>query len=226
MTREEAFALLCQSIETGEEADAHTATTTLLALNVPPTDITATMAQVMQRLGEQFHRLEIYVPDLLLAADAFEAAMNTLRPALMQLRGDIPPKGIIILGVVEGDIHTLGKDLVRAMLAADGFEVVDLGRDVKAAAFVDEAQRAGANIIALSALMTTTMLHMQDVVALLCERGIRESFRVIIGGAPVTPHFADEIGADGYAEDASTAVILANRLLKAFVSERNDSDRA
>jgi dimethylamine corrinoid protein len=201
------------AVEAGDEGIAAAAASSVLQAGAAPTDITGALSRAMARLGERFHRLDIFVPDLLIAADAFEAAMAVVEPAL--LREARASTGTIVIGVVEGDIHTLGKDLVRVMLAADGFAVHDLGRDVSAAAFVDAALARRADIIALSSLMTTTMERMKDVVDLLAGRGLRERFRVLVGGAPVTQAYAEEIGADGYAEDASEAVAAARRLLAA-----------
>jgi len=199
-----------QAVEVGNEVEAPQIVEQLLGQGAVPLNITAALSRAMARLGEKFHRLDIFVPDLLVAADAFEAAMQVVEPALESNPRE--PKGIVVIGVVEGDIHTLGKNLVRVMLAADGFTVHDLGRDVSVGAFVDAAEASHADIIALSSLMTTTMGRMKDVVDELAARGKRDRYRVLVGGAPVTLQFAKEIGADGYGEDAADAVAVANRL--------------
>jgi len=204
-------AALGAAVEAGDETASSEAARYLLDAGVAPAKITAALSRAMERLGERFHRLDIFVPDLLIAADAFQAAMAVLEPALKA--SPRRPKGTIVIGVVEGDIHTLGKNLVRVMLAADGFEVDDLGRDVEAATFVDAAIERRADIIAMSSLMTTTMDRMGDVIGLLTSRGVRDRVRVLVGGAPVTQAYADEIGADEYGEDASDAVAAANRLM-------------
>ena len=204
-------AALEAAVEAGDETGAPQAARQLLEAGAAPDEITAALSRAMSRLGEKFHRLDIFVPDLLIAADAFEAVMRVVEPRLKASPRE--RKGIIVIGVVEGDIHTLGKNLVRVMLAADGFEVHDLGRDVKVAAFVDAALERRADIIAMSSLMTTTMDRMRDVIVLLASRGLRERVGVLVGGAPVTQAYADEIGADGYGEDASAAVAAANRLM-------------
>jgi len=215
-------AALEAAVEAGDEAGAASAASRLLEIGAAPTIVTGALSRAMGRLGEQFHRLDIFVPDLLIAADAFEAAMAVVEPALRNSpRGS---KGTIGIGVVEGDVHTLGKNLVRVMLAADGFEVHDLGRDVNAAAFVDAALERRADIIAMSALMTTTMDCMKNVVGLLVSRGLRGRVRVLVGGAPVTQAYAYEIGADGYGEDASEAVAAANRLMTMW--QRPGADRS
>jgi corrinoid protein of di/trimethylamine methyltransferase len=216
--REAALRGLEQAVEAGDEQAASQLTQSLLGLGAAPADITASLSRAMARLGEQFQRLDIFVPDLLVAADAFGAAMAVATPAMLAAEAHRKPKGAIVLGVVEGDIHSLGKDLVKVMLAADGFEVHDLGRDVKVASFLEAAREHGADIIGMSALMTTTMDRMKDVVDLLEREGARRDHSVIVGGAPITRHFADQIGADGYAEDAPRAVALANRLIGAGAS--------
>jgi len=205
------MAALEMAVENGDEEAAASAAAKLLELGAVPTEITDALSHAMARLGEKFHRLDVFVPDLLIAADAFEAAMEVVEPVLKS--NPQKPKGVVVIGVVEGDIHTLGKNLVRVMLAADGFQVHDLGPDVKVAAFVDAAQRVRADIIALSSLMTTTMDRMKDVLDELDVRGTRDRHLVLVGGAPVTQQFADQIGADGYGEDATEAVAAANRLM-------------
>jgi corrinoid protein of di/trimethylamine methyltransferase len=199
-----------QAVEVGDEVEAPRIVRHLLDQGAVPLNITDALSRAMGRLGEKFHRLDIFVPDLLVAADAFEAAMRVVEPALESNPRE--PKGVVVIGVVEGDIHTLGKNLVRVMLAADGFTVHDVGRDVSVRAFVDAAEANRADIIAMSSLMTTTMGRMKDVVDELAARGKRDRYRVLVGGAPVTLQFAKEIGADGYGEDAADAVAVANRL--------------
>jgi corrinoid protein of di/trimethylamine methyltransferase len=213
MDRESITTKLELAIESGDEAEAPRLARQLLDVGADPVDITAALSRAMSRLGERFQRLDIFVPDLLIAADAFEQVMTVVTPAMPRSGASRQPKGTIALGVVEGDIHTLGKDLVRVMLAADGFEVCDLGRDVSAERFLKAGQDTGADAIAMSALMTTTMGRMKDVIDLLDREGTRDRPKVIVGGACVTQQFADEIGADGYADDAPGAVALANKLL-------------
>ena len=204
-------ATLEAAVEAGDETGAPETARQMLDAGISPAEITAALSRAMSRLGEKFHRLDIFVPDLLIAADAFEAVMSVVEPR--PKGGPREHKGTIVIGVVEGDIHTLGKNLVRVMLAADGFEVHDLGRDVKAMAFVDAALERRTHIVAMSSLMTTTMDRMGEVVGMLVSRGVRDRVRVLVGGAPVTQAYADEIGADGYGEDASEAVAAANRLM-------------
>jgi dimethylamine corrinoid protein len=209
--RNEQLSQLEVAIEHGDEVAAPEIALALLAAGVASEEITAALSRAMARLGERFHRLDIFVPDLLVAADAFEAVMARVEPVLKS--SPRQPRGTVVIGVVEGDIHTLGKNLVRVMLAAEGFAVRDLGRDVTAAQFVETALEQRADIIAMSSLMTTTMGRMKEVVELLTARGVRDRIRVLVGGAPITQAYADEIGADGYGGDASEAVAAANRLV-------------
>ena len=213
MDTEIAATELERAIEAGDEEAGLATAQVLLNLGAQPTYVTSALSRAMARLGQRFQTLDIFVPDLLIAADAFEAAMQVVEPALLESEASRKLKGTVVVGVVEGDIHTLGKNLVAVMLRANGFQVHDLGRDVKVARFAKAAQEFQADIIAMSSLMTTTMGRMKDVIDLLVTEGVRDDHRVIVGGAPVAQQFADEIGADGYAEDAPGAVVLANRLL-------------
>ena len=167
----------------------------------------------MDVVGDQFRRREIFLPDVLLAARAMYAGLELLKPHLA--KDGVPLRGKVVLGTVKGDLHDIGKNLVGIMLKGAGFEVIDLGHDVSPEAFVDTAVREGATLIGLSALLTTTMPRMRDVVALVRERGLAGRVRTIVGGAPVNADFAREIGADDYACDAATAVERVKSLLGA-----------
>ena len=158
----------------------------------------------MNVVGERFRKHEIFLPDVLLAAKAMTAAMELLKPLL--IRDDVPSRGKVVIGSVRGDLHDIGKNLVGILLKGAGFEVIDLGNDVAVERFVETAVDAGAPVIGMSALLTTTMPVMKEVVELLRQRGLRERIRVIVGGAPVSEQFAREIGADGYGFDAANAV--------------------
>ena len=158
----------------------------------------------MAVVGERFRRREIFLPDVLLAARALHAGLAVLQP-LLEGAG-VPSAGRVVLGTVQGDLHDIGKNLVGILLRGAGFEVVDLGTDVAAERFVDAAVEHGARVIGMSALLTTTRSGMRDVVELLRARGLAGKIRTIVGGAPVDPGFAREIGADAYAFDAASAV--------------------
>ena len=166
--------------------------------------------------GRLFDEEEYFVPELLIAADAMYAGLDILRPYVnRQTRSD--PRRVVI-GVVAGDTHDIGKNLVRVMLEVSGFEVHDLGRDVPARRFLDRAVEVKADIIALSTLMTTTMDEMTKVVRLLEAENLRKDFKVIVGGSPLSQQFADRIGADGYAPKAAQAVQLAKRVCEASLA--------
>ena len=165
----------------------------------------------MDKVGEYFRTNEFYVPEVLMAANAMKNAMNILKPKLIET-GE-KAKGTVAIGTVKGDQHDIGKNLVAMMLEGSGFEVTDLGVDVKPEKFAEAAEK-GADIIGMSALLTTTMPGMKKVTDLLKEKNLRDKVKIIVGGAPVTQSFADEIDADAYASDAADAVLKAKLLLK------------
>jgi len=165
----------------------------------------------MDKVGELFGQGEYFVPELLLAARAMQSAMEVLRPILVA--SDYQPAGKVIMGTVQGDLHDIGKKLVGMMLEGSGFEVIDLGADVPPERFVEAVEENGAQLVGLSALLTTTLPAMGATVGALRDAELPAQVKVMIGGAPVTPTFAREIGADGYAPDASSAVVLARRLM-------------
>jgi 5-methyltetrahydrofolate--homocysteine methyltransferase len=165
----------------------------------------------MDVVGRRFGAHEIFLPDVLLAARAMKAGMDVVRPLLVG--GEAPSRGTVVLGTVRGDVHDIGKNLVATMLAGAGFEIVDLGTDVGPERFVEAAVDRGAAVVGLSALLTTTMGAMREVVELVRERGLEGEVKVLVGGAPVTQAFADEIGADAYAWDAGSAVEVVKGLV-------------
>jgi len=169
------------------------------------------LVQGVNRAGKLFDEEEYFVPELLIAADAMYAGLAILQPHIKKESYGQPRK--VVIGVVKGDTHDIGKNLVRIMLEVSGFEVHDLGRDVPAQKFVDRAIEVGADIIAMATLMTTTMDQMAEVVRILDRQNVRRDFKVIVGGAPISQQFADRIGADGYAPKAAQAVQLSKRLL-------------
>lgn len=165
----------------------------------------------VNRAGKLFDEEEYFVPELLIAADAMYAGLAILRPHIKQQFTGHNRK--VVIGVVQGDTHDIGKNLVRIMLEVAGFEVHDLGRDVPPKAFVERAIEVKADVIALSTLMTTTMERMSDVITLLEAQNVRNRVKVIVGGSPLSQQFSDRIGADGYAPKAAQAVLLAKRLV-------------
>lgn len=167
------------------------------------------LSKGMAAAGDLFESEEYFIPELLMCSDAMYAGLDVLKP---HLKTDTEAKGSIVIGVIEGDTHDIGKNLVRIMFETGGYEVHDLGRDVSPAAFVQKAEEVKADIIALSTLMTTTMDGMGKVVSLLNEKGNRGDFKVIVGGGPISSGFAKKIGADGYAANAAEALKLVARL--------------
>ena len=164
-------------------------------------------------LAQRFDSGELFLPHLVLAGEAMTEASRVLEPALPA--GSLASKKIVIIGTVEGDLHSVGKNIVTMMLRTGGFDVHDLGVDVRSSAFVQRAREVDADIIALSCLMTTTLPYQREVVEELESQGLRESFRVMVGGGPVTKEWADEIGADGFGRDAGEAVAEARLLMAA-----------
>ncbi len=165
----------------------------------------------MNVVGEKFKNNEFYVPEVLIAARAMHGGMDIVKPLLAD--SGAVSKGKIVIGTVKGDLHDIGKNLVAMMLEGGGYDVIDLEVDVPAEKFVEAAQSESAQVIALSALLTTTMPGMKDTIDALAEAGLRDNVKIIIGGAPVTQNYSDEIGADGYAPDAASAVDLVRSLL-------------
>jgi corrinoid protein of di/trimethylamine methyltransferase len=173
--------------------------------------ITKGMIPAMDEVGRLFEAQEYFIPEMLLAGRAMKAALEPIRP-LLAARG-AQPTGRIVLGTVKGDLHDIGKNLVGSMLEGAGFDVVDVGIDVPPEKFVEAVQSNNPHIVALSTLLTVTMPEMKKVIDALNQAGIRSKVKVMVGGAPVTQKFADEIGADGYGENASLAVSVARSLM-------------
>ena len=167
----------------------------------------------MSVIGEKFKNNEVYVPEVLIAARAMNAGMDILKPELVA--ANTVAKGKAVLGTVKGDLHDIGKNLVKIMMEGKGIEVVDLGTDVSPESFVEAAEKENANIIACSALLTTTMIVMKDVIKAVEEKGLKDKIKIMIGGAPVTQNFCDSIGADYYTPDAASASDVALSICQA-----------
>ena len=165
------------------------------------------MMAAMAEVGQLFEDGEYFVPELLVAARAMQGGLELLKPFLAD--EDVEPIGKVVTGTVKGDLHDIGKNLVGMMLKGAGFEIVDMGTDVSPEKFVDAVKESGAQIVAMSALLTTTMANMPDTIKAFEDAGIRDSVKIMIGGAPVTEEYAKKIGADGYAPDASQAAKIA-----------------
>lgn len=203
---------LYDAILTGNAKKAEEATKAALEANVDPSELLGKyMIPAMDEVGKRFECNEYFVPELLIAARAMKTALQLLTPKLAA--SGAKAKGRVVIGTVQGDLHDIGKNLVASMLEGGGFEVVDLGVDVPPQKFIEAAKEKEGTIIAMSALLTTTMTQMKTVIKSLVDSGLREKVRVMIGGAPITQQYADEIGADGYGDNASSAVALARKLV-------------
>ncbi len=202
---------LYDAILTGNAKKAEEVTTAALEEKIDPTELLSKhMIPAMDEVGKRFECNEYFVPELLIAARAMKASMALMAPALAAAGAEAA--GRVVIGTVQGDLHDIGKNLVASMLEGAGFDVVDLGVDVSPDKFVEAAQEKEGSLVALSALLTTTMTQMKAVVEKLEASGVRDKYKVIIGGAPITQQYADEIGADGYSDNASAAVALARKL--------------
>jgi len=205
---------LFDTILAGDTDSAPGKVQTALDAGIPAAQIlNGAMIPAMEKVGKLYEEGEFFVPEMLIAARTMQAGLKVLRPFLMA--ADIKSAGRIAAGTVKGDLHDIGKNLVCMLLEGAGFEIMDLGADVSADKFVQVVSEGKADIVALSALLTTTMPNMKTTIEALKAAGVREKVKVMIGGAPVTQDYADQIGADGYAPDASRAVALAKQLMAA-----------
>jgi 5-methyltetrahydrofolate--homocysteine methyltransferase len=206
------LAEIAARLEGGEDEEVRKLTQSAVAQSVAAADVLELgLIAGMQVVGDRFRAHEIFLPDVLLAARAMSAGMEILEPLLGE--GATKGRGTVVIGTVKGDLHDIGKNLVGIMLSGAGFEVIDLGKDVAPERFVDAARESGAGVIGMSALLTTTMPMMKQVVSLLKERGVGDSVRTIVGGAPVTEAYAREIGANSYGFDAANAVERVKELM-------------
>jgi dimethylamine corrinoid protein len=209
MKKEEIFKDLFDAVVEMDVQKGKDAATLLIKENHDPLGgIENGLSKGMKVIGEKFGKLEIFLPELMMAAGVFNAAMTILKPHISSDSKSVR-KGTVLIGTVKGDIHKIGKDIVAMMLETGGFEVHDAGEDVSTSSFIEQAEKVNADIIALSSLLTTTMAAQKDIVDILKEIGQREKYLIMIGGAPISQKWADEIGADIYGEDAEKAVSLA-----------------
>lgn len=204
---------LCRAVESGNTSEAEGFTHKLLSEGIDPLDIIAALTETMNKLGELFARLEIFLPQLMIAGDALMAVVEIVKPKIMASGDQGASKGKVVIGVVKGDLHEIGKNIVKLMLETNGFEVKDLGYDVDSLTFIKEAEAMGADIIGASALMTTTMPGQKEIIELLKDKGLRDQYKVVIGGAPTGPEWAQKISADLWCEDASSAPKVLTELL-------------
>ena len=203
---------LYDAVLTGNAKKAEEVAKAALEAGANPSELLGKyMIPAMDEVGRRFECNEYFVPELLIAARAMKKALELLTPHLAAIGAE--SAGQVVIGTVKGDLHDIGKNLVASMLEGGGFQVVDLGVDVPTEKFVEAVKERKGCILALSALLTTTMTMMKNVVEALDQAGVRESTKIMIGGAPITQQFADEIGADGYSDNASAAVALARKLV-------------
>jgi 5-methyltetrahydrofolate--homocysteine methyltransferase len=215
MTESEILGKLAESVELGEPEDAAALAQQALDEGLDPLKaINEGLTPGITRVGESFSCGDAYLPDLILGGEAMKSALEILEPALLDSQ-EREVVGRVVLGTVKGDLHEIGKTLVGTMLTANGFHVTDVGIDQSAEDFIAAIKESGAEIVGMSALLTTTMREQQKIIDALKEAGLREQVKVMVGGAPVTQSWADQIGADGYAEDAISAIDLAYRLIDA-----------
>ena len=201
-----------KAVMEGNADQAAKETEAALAAGLPPSDIlNKGCIAAMGEVGRLFEEGEMFVPEMLIAARAMQAAMNILKPYLAE--DEVVSAGKIVLGTVSGDLHDIGKNLVGMMMEGAGFEIIDLGNDVSPDAFVKAVRENEADLVGMSALLTTTMPSMKATIEALTEAGLRDKVKVMVGGAPITQNYADEIGADGFAPDASSATRKAKALM-------------
>jgi len=209
--------LLYDAVVNGDAKASATVTQQALAEGFDPLRlVNEQMIPAMDEVGRRFESNEYFVPELLISARAMKASLDLIRPLLVA-RGD-QPAGRVAIGTVKGDLHDIGKNLVASLLEGGGFEVIDLGVNVAPEKFIETIKEKQANIVAMSALLTTTMPSMKSTIEALKQAGVRDKVKVLIGGAPITQKYADEIGADGYSENAVGAVALAKKAVGALAS--------
>ena len=217
MNKEDIFKDLFDCVVEMDVQKGKDAATLLIKENYSPLEgIENGLSKGMEVVGEKFNKLEIFLPELMMAAGAFTSAMTILKPHILSDSSDKSKslkKGTVLIGTVKGDIHKIGKDIVSILLETAGFDVHNIGENVSTSTFIEEAGRVDADIIALSSLLTTTMASQKDLIDILKEIGQREKYLVMIGGAPTSQKWADEIGADIYGENAERAVALAIEFL-------------
>jgi corrinoid protein of di/trimethylamine methyltransferase len=215
--RDRIFEKLKEAVDLGDEDLAEEWARKALEEGVPPYDaIILGLAEGMKIVGDKYEKKEYFLPDMLLSADAMYAGLNILTPHIP--KDSTKSKGKIILGVVEGDVHDIGKNIVKVMLTASGYEVIDLGRDVPTPEFIEKAKSEGAHVIAMSTLMTPTLMSMQDVEESLDKEGMKDKVRTIIGGGSVSEEWRQRIGSDAYGKDATEAVSKIKTLIDNIIA--------
>jgi len=203
---------LCKLVEEGETEEARELAEKLLKDGTNPLEMIAEMTRIMARVGDKFSKLEIFLPEIMVAGEALSGVVKVMAPYLEAVGGQ-EVKGKIVLGVVKGDLHEIGKNIVKLILETNSFQVKDLGYDVDPLMFIKEAEAIGADFIGASSLMTTTMPRQKEIIEILKAKGIRDQYKVVIGGAPTSQVWADQIDADLYCKDAKSAPELMSNFL-------------
>ncbi|MGB3905092.1 MAG: corrinoid protein [Anaerolineae bacterium] len=205
---------LVEAVEDGKDEEAFALAQKAMAVEMDPLEVVDALTKGIREVGDRFERMEVFLPEMMLAARAMQKALEPIGPYLERQSEGREKKGTVVIGTVEGDVHEIGKHIVALLLEVNGFSVYDLGSDVNALDFIKRAQEVKADIIGASALMTTTMPGQQEIIEILRDMGLRERFHVIVGGTPVTQDWAEEIGADSWAENAATAVLILEEAMK------------
>ena len=214
MEKDQILENLASAIIEGDDDMAATNARVALEMQMDPMEaVEGGLSKGMDAIGEQFEGGDVFLPELLMAASAFKAAMEILDPEIEAQKKETNQPGTVLIGTVKGDVHNIGKDIVSTVLETNGFKVVDMGVDNDALSFIQEAEKVQADVIALSCLMTTTMPAQKEFIETLEEMNLRDKYFVIVGGGPVTQEWADEINADGYGESAVHAPALVKELI-------------
>jgi corrinoid protein of di/trimethylamine methyltransferase len=214
MSNQEILKRLSDAISNFDEDAAVEAANEVLAAKVDPLEAVETLSAAMKDLGDKFEKMEVFLPEIVLASEALKAAMKVIEPEILK-KGEGVKRPVVVIGTVKGDVHTVGKDMVSTLLMTAGFDVVDLGPDTAPSKFLDVAQEKKAAIIAASALMSTTLPVQKDLIDFLEAKGVRKNFKVLVGGGVCTDEWAKRIGADGYGQDAVEGVKVAKQLVEA-----------
>ncbi|HJX39708.1 MAG TPA: cobalamin-dependent protein [Anaerolineae bacterium] len=205
---------LVAAVQEGEDEEARALAEQAMAEKVDPLKAVDALTGAIREVGDRFARMEVFLPEMMLAAQAMQRALEPITPYLEERKAQRQSKGTVVIGTVEGDIHEIGKSIVALLLEVNGYVVHDLGADINALDFIKRAQEVEADVIGASALMTTTMPGQQEIVELLKDMKLRERFLVMVGGTPVTDAWAEEIGADAWAENAMQAVAVLDRVME------------
>ncbi len=204
---------LVSAVMDGDEATANAAAHAVVDSGIPMDTVIDALTSGMRKVGDQFARMEIFLPEMMTAAQVMKGVLKILEPAMKE-QATVQKKGVVVLATVEGDMHEIGKDIVKNLLEVHGFEVHDMGINVNALDIINQAVKVDADIIGVSALMTTTMPQQRDLIHLLQAKGMRDQFHVILGGAPVTREWVDDAGADSWGENAAVAVEILEGVRK------------